>query len=676
MKSKKIKIFKPRYIRKYDFLRSLNRPKSLWFVPDDQIVNFFVNQNDKSFSDDFEEETNDVEEFDSIEFFREKKTRLSNSNMASETSAKIIEGQILDRKAKDFIIKWYTSVANSRQKISIYDFDEIFQDNLDLEKQFIHFQELIKNNQNAIFFQPTIISKKIKAVTKPDALVRIDGIWELIEVKGTTTSKKKHLLDMLFQKKIIYQSGLELNIVNYYLCVVAYEKVRKNHVSFILTQNFLPKKNYADTALIKTYITEYGKDDLKVLKEKQKEKIGNTLFPMKFKALLDWQLDQIPTKEINVTEWSVFYYDNIYLRFDQIVAELHEYLNSIQNDEVEITVGPSWVFHNFFSDFDYMNQLKFFLSSCGYCQFKFSGNVLCWNYAMLIYQYQMDTEATIICLGKDKHYLKEFLLKTRSENPNIFLSKASFSKLGSFYAKCLESKKDIYLEKNKVNQLLKKLKTKKVYFDFETISLAIRPIDNILPFTQIITQCSILKDFNGRMDQKCQNLIADPQKITSTFFKEVIDALYEGDDCSYIVYNKSFEKTRLQELITYLNDDDYADKIVTIVNNIFDLADFFYLGKQTICLKNLYGSHSIKKILPLILNNQKIVQKTKVVDYRKLDVKRGDQCQDITTQRFYKMLSDNEWKKVQVQLQTYCENDVRVMVAIYEYIKEIIKIFD
>ncbi len=66
----------------------------------------------------------------------------------------------------------------------------------------------------------------------------------------------------------------------------------------------------------------------------------------------------------------------------------------------------------------------------------------------------------------------------------------------------------------------------------------------------------------------CNNIVIDPLNITIDAFKNVVDSLYRGPDYSYVVYNKSFESSRLREMITYINEPEYTKKIECIINNI------------------------------------------------------------------------------------------------------------
>ena len=139
---------------------------------------------------------------------------------------------------------------------------------------------------------------------------------------------------------------------------------------------------------------------------------------------------------------------------------------------------------------------------------------------------------------------------------------------------------------------LKKLKNKKIYFDFESICLARRPMDNIDAFQQICTQVSIIRDFGNIKDPKQMpktNLVFDPGSkcgLTSDNMEQIIDALLDKinidniNEYSFVVYNKNFEIQRLKEMKEIINKKIYSEKIDFIINNVFDLADCFNITNK------------------------------------------------------------------------------------------------
>ena len=212
----------------------------------------------------------------------------------------------------------------------------------------------------------------------------------------------------------------------------------------------------------------------------------------------------------------------------------------------------------------------------------------------------------------------------------------------------------------KTQALLTSIKNRRVYFDFETINPAIRAFDNTFAFQQILTQCSFIKMVDGE-ESEIKDLICDPLHLKNTFFIEVVDSLYEVEDCSYIVYNKTFEIGRLQEIKRILSKE-YAVKIDKICDNIIDLDEIFNPNKEIILDPRLKGYHSIKKVLKLC--DAEIMQQTQSVLYSQLQVKNGKQALDLTMLRSFKIIDEIEWLKWSINLKKYCQNDVRAMIAV------------
>lgn len=181
-------------------------------------------------------------------------------------------------------------------------------------------------------------------------------------------------------------------------------------------------------------------------------------------------------------------------------------------------------------------------------------------------------------------------------------------------------------------------------------------MDDLLPNMQIVTQNSYIIDNNDSKELECFNDVIDPCKLDVNWFAKIINDLHQGEDYSYVVYNKSFEKSRLYEMAYYLErykqyhpqqfldqknlDVDFLKKVKEIDNNLFDLADFFNLSKKLLVIRSLNGFYSIKKTL--LLTSSEHRKKAKAVDYATLNVKRGDMAQNLTAKRFLGLLSDQE----------------------------------
>lgn len=649
-----------KYVSKYDYIGYYTKQKSLWFFSNAEIeAALFVEKekllekNDVFFDSENDEEQDDAsyepidpivflkskdlceeqliesyhnDDFDYLNKFREK---LENLRNVDESNPLIIQGRILDEESKKFIIKEF-NICND---FIIYDFDK---NKTKLEECEQETKKLILNNNKIIIFQPVFIDYKKMIITKCDALVK-DGLEiKIIETKGTTNLKKVHFLDIYYQKRLLdnidYLSDFYLE---YFLCAVKYERLNKNMVSFILSDYLNFTK--AGFSKGKKKIDEKEIMNLKIGKKENGTSINDLL------------IKELPEK-IRKYDEKLMELNEIEEQFESIIKELWEHKNKMNVHSIPMNFVPSKEDKNSFKNTDYWTSLKDIYSLKKYNPFIFSGNVI---------------NHTKLCndnYTKKNEYIVNFKDYFRNNNYFIeFTSKPKKTKNGLEFS---------LLENQSLKQLINKLKNKKVYFDFETINTAIRPIDNILPFTQIVTQCSIIKDHNKKNDlDSCLNLIIDPKNINNSWWKVIIDNLYNGNDYSYVVYNKSFECKRLEEIKEYINDLEYNKKIDCIINNIFDLADFFNLSKKIFLINELYGLYSIKKVLPLIQKYApNLFELTKCKNYKKLEISNGLICQNKSTCRFLNKVNNEEWEHIKKISKEYCENDVRAMIAVEKFI--------
>jgi hypothetical protein len=141
---------------------------------------------------------------------------------------KIYEGNLIDQESKKFIKAQFSMCRK------IFDFDKM---NLSNDDAFNKTKELLSNDDNFILFQPTFIYKN-KAIAKPDAFIKHNGKYILVETKGTTTVKCSHLIDLTYQHIVINECLKQINttISQYYLCLIDYRLGEKNELGFCLSE--------------------------------------------------------------------------------------------------------------------------------------------------------------------------------------------------------------------------------------------------------------------------------------------------------------------------------------------------------------------------------------------------------------------------------------------------------
>lgn len=723
-------IKKPSYVRKSDFINFFDRPEELWFLNNEEIEgifrsylknrkkqksNNFKNQLNSDNEDDEEIEAEFVE-FDALDFYRESAV----VKTTDDDDPKFIEGKLIEAQAKQFLINY---CSNNLKVKNVIDFNENYKgDKFNLKARADYCKKIMDSTKEpTLFLNPLFIFNN--CVVIPSALVYNKNSYELIDVKGVVSSKRYHILDLYYQIAII-QKNLD-NLKNAWIALIAYERKPKNTVSFSIS-NFMRdvksssidfiKKFSKDSIFFKNYdsledvyeaIVSKNKND-NFIKENIKSVLMNySNLNRQFNSFI--KKNKLPNnKENNSSNLKKFFqnvsfYSNDLILLKQywkkhgnfnvdslininsdilksdtstlidlkkIVNDFWNITDSIYKHEVpKILDFPiSEKYKTIWKDFKYIALVRKIFEIKGYGFFGYSGKLIPWDPAIIYCKSIKDS--------KDKNWKLEDFIKPKKSKSNKKTSKIKKEKNSELYLKVFNetlNKKNKYWVSNEAIINFERLKSKKVYFDFETINQAIRVIDKSLPFMQIITQCSIIKNHGDGIEDTCLNLICDPKDINKDFFKKIVDSLYEEKsyEYSYVVYNASFERNRLYELKAILDDELYSKKIDSIIANLYDLANFFSLNKNQIVMVDLKGFYSIKLVLNLI--PKEILNKTKTVDYRSLQIQKGDKAQSITSLRFFDKINDKKWKLISTQLQKYCENDVRAMVAVEYYVKYLIE---
>lgn len=214
-----------------------------------------------------------------------------------------------------------------------------------------------------------------------------------------------------------------------------------------------------------------------------------------------------------------------------------------------------------------------------------------------------------------------------------------------------------YINKEGIQKFIDTLKYPIYYFDFETFMEPIPRFDNCKAYMQIPFQYSIhIEQQDGEIKHQefLHKSICDPRR-------EVLESLIKalGDKGSIVVFNQTFEKTRLEELA--LLYPDYKVAIDNILGRIVDLLNpfsnfYYYSPKQE-------GSCSIKKVLPAITGR----------DYSDLDINNGEDASTLYFKAtFEDKISIDEKEKVYSDLLNYCKRDTEGMIWIIKELRRLV----
>lgn len=644
-----------KYVTKYDYIAYYVKQPSMWFYTNTEIdalyrTEYEIFSKNKNIEVDFddenaEEDLDELEAEDSYSIYREL---LSESEDVDKNNYLIIEGLIIDQMSKKHIIDYYSDQYAKLLNFQfyVYDFDE---HKTTIESNIKKTIELIEKNENIIIFQPAFIHNKLNIVTKCDALVKINKDIFIIETKATSTAKFHHLLDLFYQKQIL-ENVLDKYNLMYRLCLIKYEYQNKKHVSFIISDTINLKKSVSCSKI----------DDLDV---KQSIKLGSQ-YAWKQKNHPDYFIDDI--LDFNTTELfnilkddKISILNNLYNSFDKVIQELWAHKKVVEKQNIPQPLLPHPNDKNVFKNTDLWQQLRKLYYLKGFDIFGYSGNVI---------DFSSSNIEKIAKIGPNYKY--DYIPFIR------YINSANGKSAAKNIDRLFNNRDQFRVDKDNYKNLVSKLKEKKVYFDFESINPCIRAIDNSLPFTQVVTQNSVIIDNGEGIENSiCNNMMIDPNHIDINWFKSIIDAIYQSDEYSYVVYNRNFEANRLKEMAKFINEKEYFQKVQTINNNMFDLADFFMFKKDgdVIVVKELNGFFSIKCVLPLVQKYApEIFTSTGCKNYKTLEIGNGLVCQQKTLSRFYGSITDTEWETIVNNSKIYCENDVRAMVAVEYFIKNYI----
>lgn len=232
-----------------------------------------------------------------------------------------------------------------------------------------------------------------------------------------------------------------------------------------------------------------------------------------------------------------------------------------------------------------------------------------------------------------------------------------------------------YYHPMKIRAGIETLKYPIYHLDFETFPCPIPRFKGEKPYAQSLFQYSIhVEHQKGICDKEKDNY----SYISTTHNdnrKDLIESMLNiiaQDGGTVLVYNQSFEQTRLKEMAETF--PEFRERLLDIVDRLFDLMHlvrsnqklYTALGfaedeSKTINFyhNQLNGSFSIKKVLPLFSN----------LDYKHMGIANGTDAL-VTYARFPLMDTETFHQKYK-ELLEYCKQDTWAMVEILSQLRSI-----
>lgn len=228
-----------------------------------------------------------------------------------------------------------------------------------------------------------------------------------------------------------------------------------------------------------------------------------------------------------------------------------------------------------------------------------------------------------------------------------------------------------YFDKTRISKAIKSLKYPLYHLDFESYNCPLPRYKGEKPYMQSLFQYSLhIEKEPGVCDivaDHLEYLAPDHNDRREEFIVKMIHDIDLSKGGYVIVYNESFEKTRLKECARMF--PKYRKELMNIHDHVWDLC-YVLKGNtkffEPICTpdelenkpgftyyhNNLHGSFSIKKVLPIFTN----------LTYKNLEVKNGTEA--ILTYGQLKELTDLEYENKYKALRIYCRQDTWAMVEI------------
>ncbi|MEO6348857.1 MAG: DUF2779 domain-containing protein, partial [Aquaticitalea sp.] len=207
-----------------------------------------------------------------------------------------------------------------------------------------------------------------------------------------------------------------------------------------------------------------------------------------------------------------------------------------------------------------------------------------------------------------------------------------------------------YINKPVIKEFLEQLKYPLQFLDFETWMTAVPEQDGHWPYRQVCFQYSVHSQKKQNAELEQLSYLAESTASTSLeFLENLIQAV--GKNGSILVYNQTFEITRLKELKK--DHPKHAKAIDSIIDRIVDLMPPF---RKNYRLPAMQGKYSIKNVLPALVPE---------LSYEGMIIGSGG----VASAAFYNLKNvedETEKGKTRNALLEYCGLDTLAMVKILE----------
>jgi hypothetical protein len=239
---------------------------------------------------------------------------------------------------------------------------------------------------------------------------------------------------------------------------------------------------------------------------------------------------------------------------------------------------------------------------------------------------------------------------------------------------CAITKKPFY-DLDKLRDGIKQIKYPVYHLDFESFPCPLPRFKGEKAYMQSLFQFSLhIEREPGICDKELDHyefLCENHKDNRSELIQKMIEHI-KPDGGSIMVYNQAFEKTRIKELAEFF--PEYKEELLEMNTRLFDLMHivktnsklYSNLGydeerSKTVNYysEDLYGSYSIKKVLPIFSS----------LTYNGMVV--GNGMEAVYAYAGYPQLNKTELKETLNALSKYCQQDTWAMVEILDELRKI-----
>lgn len=232
-----------------------------------------------------------------------------------------------------------------------------------------------------------------------------------------------------------------------------------------------------------------------------------------------------------------------------------------------------------------------------------------------------------------------------------------------------------YFDYEKIRQGIETLQYPIYHLDFESFPCPLPRFRGERAYMQSLFQFSLhIEREPGVCDKEKDHyeyLAYNHEDTREELVKKLCEYI-KPDGGSVLVYNQAFEKTRIKELALFF--PEYSEQLHNINSRLFDLMHivktntimYESLGFDTERAKTynyyseeLYGSFSIKKVLPIFSN----------LTYKGMVV--GNGMEAVYAYASFMSLNKEELKEKRIALTEYCKQDTWAMVEILKELRKI-----